>query len=101
MCRPAMLHGNGGMRKTMKIGEPVMRVNRVNQEDSTSLATPLSARECDVLQWMKEGKTNWEISQILGITERTVKYHVANILLKLRALSRAHAIARAMSLGLL
>lgn len=56
----------------------------------------LSVREQEVLKWMKEGKTNWEISHILSISERTVKFHVQNILAKLRASTRGHAIALAM-----
>jgi DNA-binding CsgD family transcriptional regulator len=58
--------------------------------------TILSVREREVLKWMKEGKTNWEISHILSISERTVKFHVQNILAKLQASTRGHAIALAM-----
>ena len=61
--------------------------------DSRSL---LSAREREVLQWMIEGKTNWEASRILGITERTVKFHVQNILAKLQSSTRGQAIAHAL-----
>ncbi|MES1981730.1 MAG: LuxR family transcriptional regulator [Pseudomonadota bacterium] len=60
----------------------------------------LSAREQEVLQWMMQGKTNWETSRILGITERTVKFHVQNILAKLNSSSRGHAIAQAIGQGL-
>lgn len=60
-------------------------------------ATPtLSLREREVLAWMKEGKTNWEISKILNISERTVKFHVQNLLLKLQASTRGHAVAIAL-----
>ncbi|GAB4407113.1 MAG: hypothetical protein OHK0032_02390 [Thermodesulfovibrionales bacterium] len=60
-----------------------------------------SLREIEVLKWAKEGKTNWEISVILGISERTVKFHIASILRKLDAVSRGHAIAKALELGVL
>ncbi len=60
----------------------------------------LSAREREVLAWVKEGKTNWEISMILDISERTVKFHVQNIEHKLNAVNKAHAIALAMEQGL-
>lgn len=63
--------------------------------------TVLSVREREVLKWMKEGKTNWEISHILSISERTVKFHVQNILSKLQASTRGHAIALAMEQGLI
>ena len=61
----------------------------------------LSIREREVLEWMKEGKTSWEISQILRISERTVNFHVHNILSKLQASTRGHAIALAMQQGLI
>ena len=60
----------------------------------------LSTREREVLGWMKEGKTNWEISVILSISERTVKFHVQNIERKLNAVNKAHAIAIALDNGL-
>ncbi len=63
-------------------------------------ALDLSAREREVLAWVKEGKTNWEISMILNISERTVKFHVQNIEHKLNAVNKAHAIALAMAEGL-
>lgn len=61
----------------------------------------LSLREHEVLQWMKEGKTNWEISQILRISERTAKFHVRNIMLKLDVNRRSHAVAVALEGGLI
>ncbi len=63
-------------------------------------AMDLSGREQEVLAWVKEGKTNWEISMILSISERTVKFHVQNIEHKLNAVNKAHAIALAMEHGL-
>lgn len=61
----------------------------------------LSLREIEVLKWTKEGKTNWEISVILGISERTVKFHMMNIFKKLNAVSRGHAVAKAFESGVL
>lgn len=57
-----------------------------------------SIRESEVLQWMKEGKTDWEISAILAIKECTVKFHVKNIKDKLGATNKSHAVAMAMEL---
>ncbi len=53
----------------------------------------LSAKELEVLKWIKKGKSSWEISIILRISERTVKFHVSNIMAKLDAASRSHAVA--------
>ncbi len=61
----------------------------------------LSVRESEVLRWLKHGKSSWDISVILGISERTVNYHVYNIMEKLDAKNRPQAVAIATSLGLL
>jgi LuxR family transcriptional regulator, quorum-sensing system regulator CviR len=61
----------------------------------------LSAREREVLCWAQQGKTYWEIGTILGISQRTVKFHVARIKAKLDVVSTGHAIARAMRTGLI
>lgn len=64
-------------------------------------AGPLSEREREVLALVAAGQRNKEIADQLGITERTVKAHLAGIFNKLGATSRAEAIARAMAGGLL
>ncbi len=53
----------------------------------------LTPREVEVLRWAGQGKTNWEISEILGISQRTAKFHVENAIRKLGASTRAHAVA--------
>ncbi len=60
----------------------------------------LSEREMEVLKWAKLGKSNWEVSVILNISERTVKFHMRNIYRKLEVTNRYHAIAKAMKLGI-
>lgn len=62
--------------------------------------TDISPREIEVLRWVRAGKTNFEISMILGISEHTVKNHMKKIMFKLNASNRAHAIVNATSLGL-
>jgi LuxR family quorum sensing-dependent transcriptional regulator len=56
----------------------------------------LTPRECECLQWVAAGKTDWEISQILSISEQTVHGYVQNALTKLGARTRAQAVALAM-----
>ena len=60
---------------------------------------PLSVREEDCLRWASEGKTSWEISQLLDISERTVNFHFQNSIAKLKASSRQHAIVKAITSG--
>ncbi len=57
----------------------------------------LTPREREVLQWVAEGKTYWEIARILGISERTVRHFMANCREKLDAVSNKQAVARAVA----
>jgi DNA-binding NarL/FixJ family response regulator len=61
----------------------------------------LTLREREVLGLLAEGDRNKEIAVRLGLSERTVKFHVANVLRKLDAQSRTEALRRAIELGLL
>ncbi len=58
----------------------------------------LSVREMQVLDWVREGKTNQEIGHILDISPLTVKNHIQKILRKLDVTNRAQAVARMASL---
>ena len=64
------------------------------------VAPSLTSRELEVLSWVKEGKTSWEISKILKISERTINFHVNNVKKKLNAGNRMSAVAQAMHFGL-
>lgn len=59
----------------------------------------LTEREKECLLWIADGKTSWEISQILGIAERTVVFHIQNATGKLDVVNRQHAVAKAISHG--
>ncbi len=61
----------------------------------------LTPQEQQCLLWSAEGKTSWEISVILKLSERTVRFHINNASQKLNTVSRQHAVARAVSLGLI
>lgn len=67
----------------------------------TSPSEALSERQKQILRWINEGKTNWEIAQILEMTEKNVKYHVEQIFNKLQVRNRTQAVAKAMLLGIL
>lgn len=60
----------------------------------------LTARERDCLAWTAAGKSLWDISVILGIGERTVRFHLRNARTKLGATSTIHAVALAIRRGL-
>ena len=59
----------------------------------------LTAREIEVLNWIKEGKGSWEISKILKCSRRTIDFHVANIKAKLGVVNRAQAVAAGLQNG--
>jgi len=63
--------------------------------------TPLTSREREILEMIAEGASNRIIASRLGISRHTVKFHVASILVKLDAESRAEAVALALRGGLL
>lgn len=58
----------------------------------------LTARERDALAWVAEGKSDWEIAIILGLSETTVRFHVDNARKKLGAVNRAQAVARLLAM---
>jgi NarL family two-component system response regulator YdfI len=72
-----------------------------NRSQETASGTALTERELEVLQAVARGERNKEIAYNLGITERTVKAHLASIFARLGVDSRASAIATAARLGLL
>lgn len=64
-------------------------------------AIELTDRERECLRWAADGKTAWEIGQILRISERTAIFHLNNCMSKLGAVNKTQAVVRAMTLGLL
>lgn len=61
----------------------------------------LSDREFEVLSLMAKGKNNKAIAAELNITENTVKFHVANVMIKLGASDRTHAVVNALRQGII
>lgn len=76
----------------------------IREAGSRTERTPdlrLSAREREVLNWLKAGKSSWDISMVLAISERTVNFHVYNLMRKLGATNRPQAVAIAANHGLI
>ncbi|MBY0227613.1 MAG: LuxR C-terminal-related transcriptional regulator [Hyphomicrobium sp.] len=57
----------------------------------------VSARELDCLRWTAAGKTAWEASKILGISERTVRFHLNTAREKLNCSTTTQAVAKAVA----
>ncbi|RTL52462.1 MAG: transcriptional regulator EpsA [Rhodocyclaceae bacterium] len=74
-----------------------------DDDDGEDIAFPgrsgLTARECEILKWVGNGKTNYEIGMILDISAFTVKNHLQRIFRKLDVINRAQAISKIQEIG--
>jgi DNA-binding CsgD family transcriptional regulator len=61
----------------------------------------LTDRELTCLRWAAVGKTSWEMGVILGLTERTINFHIHNACRKLNVHGRQAAITSVFRMGLL
>jgi two-component system, NarL family, nitrate/nitrite response regulator NarL len=97
----------GYLSKSLEPAQIVAAVQRVLAggtcfPDRARASTPeLTARQVEVMQRVCCGRSSKEIARELGVSERTVKDHLAVIFLRLGVNSRAEAVARAGALGLL
>ena len=73
-------------------------ISRDDREPAFS--EPLTPREVEVLELLSEGLSNKGIAGQLGISDQTVKFHVASICGKLDAANRTDAVRRALRRGL-
>jgi DNA-binding NarL/FixJ family response regulator len=62
---------------------------------------PLTARELEVLRLIRDGHRNKQIADVLCIAETTVNFHISNLIDKLNANDRTHAVTLAVRRGLL
>jgi DNA-binding CsgD family transcriptional regulator len=83
------LYLHDAIQKTLTQGEDVPK------------PIPLTDREVEIIRWTAIGKTAWEIGSILKISERTVNFHLQNLMGKLGVHNKTHAAAKAMSFGLI
>jgi DNA-binding CsgD family transcriptional regulator len=72
----------------------------LRKKPDVPLPIPLTSREVEILKWTVDGKTAWEIGQIVNISERTVNFHLRNIMTKFGVHNKTHAAAKAINLGL-
>jgi LuxR family transcriptional regulator len=75
----------------LEANRPLGKVNEIQLTD----------KERSVLAWLSKGKSVWDTSVILSVSESTIKFHQKNIYRKLGVSNRAHAIAKAVQCGLL
>ena len=61
----------------------------------------LTPRELETLRWTMEGKTAWEVANVLGISERTAVLHANNAMHKLGCVNKHQAVLKALRMGLI
>jgi DNA-binding NarL/FixJ family response regulator len=76
-------------------------VGRTFDDDDDDIEEPLTPREVEVVELLAEGLSNKAIAARLGISDQTVKFHVASICGKLGAANRTGAVRRAVRRGLI
>jgi DNA-binding NarL/FixJ family response regulator len=81
------------LRLKIVVDHVLPRLLRTRDDQGRVVAVSLTAREKEILAWIRDGKSTGEISSVLDISQDTVKYHVKNIFHKLNATSRTQAIA--------
>jgi len=73
----------------------------IAQKHGLNTVHELTARECEVLRWTAAGKTSGEIGMILGISTRTVNFHITTALSKLDAVNKTQAVVKALMLEMI
>ena len=93
----------GAVGAEAKVGVTILQLRGHRFAHTAALPPPphLTARELECLHWAAEGKTSWEIGRVLGVSERTVVFHLQNAAHKFGVNGRQPAVARAIALGLI
>ena len=86
--------------RTVCLGKQYIPLNVGAKLAERMMSQHLSERELEVLQLITTGKTNQAISETLHITERTVNFHINNILSKLEVNDRTQAVIVALRRGI-
>ena len=76
-----------------------LRHRRQTDDDAARRLDRLTPRETEILSLMAEGKSQEEISTLLGVTPNTLRTHVQNVLTKLAVHSKVEALALAIRYG--
>ena len=82
---------------TQHLSEMIVRALPPAQAKSPPVR--LSARELEIVRLCALGKTAWEIGQILNVAERTVNYHIKNLIVKFNACNKMSAVIAATRAG--
>lgn len=79
----------------------IARAIALKEESPATQPVRLSAREREALQWASEGKADWEIGEVMNISEHGADKHMRSVRVKLGAINRTQAVAEAIRRGLI
>ena len=86
-----------------KVAEHLLKqfqsIHNINEKTMDTIVAPLTSRETEILTYIANGNSNKQLAHTLQISEQTIKNHVSNILRKLNANDRAHAVVLAIRYG--
>jgi DNA-binding CsgD family transcriptional regulator len=71
------------------------RATQIDSEAAPAAGSNLSARQAECLRWVAQGKTDPEIGIILGVSPRTVRFHLDKAKDKLKVMTRVQAVTKA------
>lgn len=69
--------------------------------DIVGTGVVLTPKELEVLKWIKDGKSNIDIAEILKVSVRTIEFHIENMLNKLGAPNRIAMVVMSLQLGII
>jgi DNA-binding NarL/FixJ family response regulator len=76
--------------------------NRLTQHaERAPIDVPLTDREIEALTWVAKGKSSTDIAVLMKVSERTVNFHISNVIRKLGVATRVQAAIRCALLGLI
>ena len=96
--RLAALHSTGSSMLSKFSGQG--KSSEKSDDKKPQKRSILTAGERRVMLWCGNGKTSFEISRILGLSEHTVNHYIASAVRKLDATNRTHAIAKALKMNI-
>ena len=96
-----VVHGGGSLLQPV-VATTVLRhvAARGDARAGAPALISLTPRESAVLQHLARGRSNKQIAAALGVSERTIKFHVSTLFTKLGATNRTEAVTRAIQAGL-
>lgn len=74
---------------------------KLNNQNKEVIFFSITDREKEVLKWCAMGKTYWEISTILNISEATVRFHINNTCKKFKVSTKITAVIKAITYGII